>query len=79
MIAERPGGKIKHDCDFWIAEPGFCFPLGGPDLPQVLPGDRPGRCPGGRSLTAKNHRAPGSPRLQSVREYGTFFLIIKEF
>ena len=80
MIAERPGGKIKHDCDLWIPEPGFCFPLGPLIRPRSFQGTSRGDVPVGLAWRDReNHRAHGSPGLQTVREYGRFSSIIKEF
>ena len=74
MIGERLGGKFKHGCDFWIAYLAFSLPRRAPDLPQVRPGDRPGAMPrwSWPDFDRENHRAPGSPSLQTVREYGRF-------
>jgi hypothetical protein len=47
MIAERPGGKIKHNCDLWIAEPDLCFPLGTLIRPRSFQGTSRGDVPVG--------------------------------
>ena len=65
-------------------KPGFFSPLKAPDFaPRSCQGTTLGRGAMPRwvwpDCDRENHRAPGSPSLQTVREYGRFSLIIKEF